>query len=113
MTASADRLIWIDLEMTGLCPETNHIIEVATIVIDYDLNVLAEGPVLAVYQPPEYLDRMDDWNVRTHTSSGLIERVKVSTYNDEQASAATIAFLEQWVTPRSEERRVGKECKDR
>lgn len=113
MTASADRLIWIDLEMTGLCPETNHIIEVATIVTDYDLNILAEGPVLAVHQPQAWLDRMDDWNVRTHTGSGLIERVKASPYDDAQASAATIEFLQQWVTPGSSPMCGNTICQDR
>ena len=91
------RLIWIDLEMTGLEPEENHIIEVATIVTDAQLNTLAEGPVIAVHQPQEYLDRMDDWNVKTHTGSGLVERVKKSQYNERKAAAETIEFLKQHI----------------
>ena len=91
------RLIWIDLEMTGLEPEENHIIEVATIVTDAQLNTIAEGPVIAVHQPQEYLDRMDDWNVKTHTGSGLVERVKKSQYNESEAAAETIEFLKQYI----------------
>ncbi len=97
MAKSEQNLIWIDLEMTGLDPERDRIIEIATIVTDANLNILAEGPVLAVHQSDEQLDLMDDWNVRTHGASGLIERVRASTYSDEQAEQATIAFLEQWV----------------
>ncbi|MDT7526688.1 MULTISPECIES: oligoribonuclease [Idiomarinaceae] len=97
--SAAARLIWIDLEMTGLEPDHDHIIEIATIITDYQLNVLAEGPVLAVYQPPAHLAKMDDWNVRTHTGSGLVQRVQESTLDDAAAEQATIEFLQQWVTP--------------
>ena len=97
--SAAARLIWIDLEMTGLEPDHDHIIEIATIITDYQLNVLAEGPVLAVYQPPAHLAKMDDWNVRTHTGSGLVQRVRESTLDDAAAEQATIEFLQQWVTP--------------
>ena len=97
MAKSEQNLIWIDLEMTGLDPERDRIIEIATIVTDANLNVLAEGPVLAVHQSDEQLGLMDDWNVRTHGASGLIERVRASTYSAAQAEQATIAFLEQWV----------------
>lgn len=92
-----DNLIWIDLEMTGLDPERDRIIEIATIVTDSALTVLAEGPVLAIYQPESQLALMDDWNVRTHTASGLIERVKQSQITEEDAQIATIEFLKQWV----------------
>lgn len=92
-----DNLIWIDLEMTGLDPERDRIIEIATIVTDSALTVLAEGPVLAIYQPDSQLALMDDWNVRTHTASGLIERVKQSQITEEYAQIATIEFLKQWV----------------
>lgn len=92
-----DNLIWIDLEMTGLDPERDRIIEIATIVTDSALTVLAEGPVLAIYQPDSQLALMDDWNVRTHTASGLIERVKQSQITEEDAQIATIEFLKQWV----------------
>lgn len=97
MAKSEQNLIWIDLEMTGLDPERDRIIEIATIVTDANLNILAEGPVLAVHQSDEQLGLMDDWNVRTHSASGLIERVRTSTYSDTQAEQATIAFLGQWV----------------
>lgn len=97
MAKSEQNLIWIDLEMTGLDPERDRIIEIATIVTDANLNILAEGPVLAVHQSDEQLGLMDDWNVRTHGASGLIERVRASTYSDAQAEQATIVFLEQWV----------------
>jgi len=90
-------LIWIDLEMTGLEPETDVIIEMATIVTDSDLNVLAEGPVIAVHQSDELLAGMDEWNTRTHGQSGLTQRVRESTIGVAEAEAQTIAFLEQWV----------------
>jgi len=90
-------LIWIDLEMTGLEPDTDVIIEMATIVTDSELNVLAEGPVIAVHQSDELLAGMDEWNTRTHGESGLTQRVRQSTIGPAEAEAQTIAFLEQWV----------------
>jgi oligoribonuclease len=90
-------LIWIDLEMTGLDPERDHIIEMATIVTDTDLNVLAEGPVIAVHQSDEVLAGMDEWNTRTHGQSGLTQRVRDSRIGVAEAEALTLAFLEQWV----------------
>ena len=78
MTVNASNLIWIDLEMTGLDPEQDRIIEIATLVTDSDLNILAEGPVFAVHQSDAQLALMDEWNVNTHTNSGLVERVKAS-----------------------------------
>ncbi|ATO34947.1 Oligoribonuclease [Dickeya dianthicola] len=92
-----NNLIWIDLEMTGLDPERDRIIEIATLVTDANLNVLAEGPTLAVHQPDSQLALMDDWNVRTHTASGLVDRVKASTFDEGAAQRETIAFLQQWV----------------
>lgn len=97
MTISDQNLIWIDLEMTGLDPETHKIIEIATVVTDPQLNVLAEGPVLAIYQPEAELVKMDDWCTTTHTNSGLVERIRQSTITEAQAVAQTIDFLEQWV----------------
>lgn len=97
MSKSENNLIWIDLEMTGLDPECNRIIEIATIVTDPQLNILAEGPVIAVHQSDEQLSLMDEWNTRTHTGSGLVERVKASSYDDNSAQKATIEFLEKWV----------------
>jgi oligoribonuclease len=90
-------LIWIDLEMTGLEPERDVIIEMATIVTDSDLNILAEGPVIAVHQSDELLAGMDEWNTRTHGQSGLTQRVRESKIGPAEAEAMTIAFLEQWV----------------
>jgi len=90
-------LVWVDMEMTGLEPETDRIIEVAIVVTDMHLNVLAEGPVLAIHQSDETLDKMDAWNKGTHGRSGLIDRVKASTVSEEAAEAEFIAFMRQWV----------------
>ncbi|MBY6018678.1 oligoribonuclease [Ferrimonas balearica] len=97
MAQQASNLIWIDLEMTGLDPEQNTIIEIATIVTDSELNVLAEGPVLAVHQPESELAKMDEWNVRTHGNSGLTERVRASKVDMAEAERQTLAFLAEWV----------------
>lgn len=86
MSGSETNLIWIDLEMTGLNPEVDRIIEIATLVTDANLNILAEGPVIAVHQSDEQLALMDEWNVRTHTGSGLVERVKASTFDEATAA---------------------------
>jgi len=90
-------LIWLDMEMTGLDPDTDRIIEVAVVVTDMHLNLIAEGPVFAIHQSDETLDKMDAWNKGTHGRSGLIERVKASTVTEEQASAELITFLKQYV----------------
>lgn len=92
-----DNLVWMDLEMTGLEPEQDVIIEIATIVTDGDLNVIAEGPVFAVKQPDVLLDAMDEWNTRTHGNSGLTQRVKDSTTDARAAELATIEFLREHV----------------
>lgn len=97
MSADENNLIWIDLEMTGLDPERDRIIEIATLVTDANLNILAEGPTIAVHQSDDQLALMDEWNVRTHTGSGLVERVKASTMGDREAELATLEFLKQWV----------------
>jgi oligoribonuclease len=93
------RLIWIDLEMTGLLTDTDHIIEIATAVTDKNLNILAEGPVLAIHQPDHVLNAMDEWNRRQHGASGLADRVRASTTTLAEAERATIEFLSQWVGP--------------
>lgn len=90
-------LVWIDMEMTGLDPDKDRVIEIAAIVTDPNLNVLAEGPVLAIHQPDEVLDGMDAWNKGTHGRSGLIDRVKASTVTEAQAEAEMIAFLSRYV----------------
>ncbi|EJD6410688.1 oligoribonuclease [Providencia rettgeri] len=96
MQKNENNLIWIDLEMTGLDPVRDRIIEIATIVTDSHLNILAEGPVIAVHQTDEQLALMDEWNVNTHTNSGLVERVRKSTVSEREAELATIEFLEKW-----------------
>ena len=93
----SNTLIWIDLEMTGLNSETDRVIEVATIVTDSQLNVLAEGPILAVHQSDAILNGMDDWNKRTHAATGLIERVKLSNLTEVDVERLTIDFLRQYV----------------
>ena len=92
-----DNLIWIDLEMTGLDPDNDVIIEIATIVTDGELNVLAEGPSLAVKQPDALLDGMDEWNTRQHGQSGLTQRVRDSQISAAEAERQTIDFLAEWV----------------
>jgi oligoribonuclease len=95
MAAKPDNLVWIDLEMTGLNPDVDHIIEIATIVTDAQLNVVAEGPVIAIHQPEPVLAGMDDWNRRTHGESGLTDRVRRSTFNAIDAELQTLEFLHQ------------------
>ena len=97
MAQDSQHLIWIDLEMTGLNPDSDLIIEIATVVTDKDLNILAQGPVLAVHQSDEALAAMDDWNQKHHGQSGLIDRVKASTIKEAEAERLTIEFLKQWV----------------
>ena len=101
MTVSAQNLVWIDMEMTGLDPEENVVLEIATIVTDKDLNVLAEGPVIAIHQSDAELAKMDEWNVNTHTRSGLVARVKASEYDEARAIAETLAFIREWVPERT------------
>jgi oligoribonuclease len=90
---NADNLVWIDLEMTGLDTQADHIIEIATIVTDASLNILAEGPVLAIHQPDAVLEAMDEWNRTTHGASGLIRRVRESRLTAAEVEAQTLAFL--------------------
>ena len=95
--AKQDRLVWIDLEMTGLDPERDVIIEIATIVTDNALAVVAEGPVIAIAQPAARLEAMDEWNRTHHGASGLIDRVRASPIGEREAEAATLDFVEQHV----------------
>ena len=95
MAAKPDNLVWIDLEMTGLNPDVDHIIEIATIVTDAQLNLVAEGPVIAIHQPEPVLAGMDDWNRRTHGESGLTDRVRRSAFNAIDAELQTLEFLHQ------------------
>ena len=93
-------LVWIDLEMTGLNPFTDKILEVATVITDSHLEILADGPVFAIHQPQEVLDAMDQWNIDQHRQSGLLERVQQSACTCRQAELETLAFLRQWVDDR-------------
>ena len=97
MPAHEQNLIWIDLEMTGLDPDTDSVLEIATLVTDSQLNILAEGPELAIHHPVERLDAMDEWNRGTHSRSGLWQRVLDSQVTMAQAEAHTVEFLSQWV----------------
>jgi oligoribonuclease len=92
-----NRLVWIDLEMTGLEPERHVIIEIASLITDADLNVLAEGPNLAIRRSDEELALMDAWNVSTHTKSGLVERIRQSEIDVTEAERQTLAFVRRWV----------------
>jgi len=97
MAQSQDNLIWIDLEMTGLDTDTDQIIEIATIITDNRLNIVEEGPVLAIHQPEEVLQAMDEWNTRQHNQSGLVERVMKSTHSAADAERETLAFISKHV----------------
>lgn len=110
---SRDNLIWIDLEMTGLDPRNDRIIEIATIVTDANLTVLAEGPVMAVRQGKALLDGMDEWNTEHHNASGLVERVRQSRYTEADAEARTLAFLEQYLEPGMSPMCGNSICQDR
>jgi oligoribonuclease len=113
MPVDASNLIWIDLEMTGLDTQKDQIIEIATIVTDVNLTILAEGPVIAIHQPQEILDGMDEWNQRQHGDSGLIERVRVSAYNEAKAEAETINFLRHYVPEGASPMCGNSICQDR
>ncbi|RUO24074.1 oligoribonuclease [Aliidiomarina minuta] len=113
MSENSQRLIWIDLEMTGLLPDSDVIIEIATIVTDKDLNVIAEGPVLAIKQSDKTLADMDDWNTRTHTQSGLVKRIKEEGVSAAEAEAATIEFLREHVAENTSPMCGNSICQDR
>ena len=106
-------LIWIDLEMTGLVPEKDIIIEIATVVTDAHLNVLAEGPSLAIHQDNKHLDSMDEWNTRQHTKSGLVQRVKESEISVNAAEKQTLDFLMKYVDPGASPMCGNSICQDR
>lgn len=97
MSATTSNLVWIDLEMTGLDPEKDRIIEIATVVTDSDLHVLGEGPVFAIHQSNALLDQMDEWNTRQHNQSGLVLRVENSVTTESMAEQATLDFLKSHV----------------
>ncbi|MEJ2644483.1 MAG: oligoribonuclease [Gammaproteobacteria bacterium] len=107
------KLIWIDLELTGLDSNTDTIIEIATIVTDSELNVVAEEPVLAIHQPDERLSAMDDWNTNQHNQSGLVDRVKASPLNEQDAERITLEFLEKHVPANCSPMCGNSICQDR
>ncbi len=106
-------LVWIDLEMTGLDPSQDTIIEIATIVTDSDLNVVAKGPVLAIWQPPEVLAAMDAWNQKHHGESGLIARVQQSHISMADAEQQTLDFLKSYIVPNTSPLCGNSICQDR
>jgi oligoribonuclease len=110
---SADHLIWIDLEMTGLKPDADVIIEIATVVTDKELNLIADGPVIAIHQPEEVLEGMDDWNQKQHGSSGLLARVRASKVTTAEAEARTLEFLAPLVAPGASPICGNSICQDR
>ncbi len=113
MSDKDTNLIWIDLEMTGLDPQQDQIIEIATIVTDKDLHVLEEGPVVAINQPAEIMQAMDEWNTSHHGQSGLTDRVLASTHSMRDAEQQTLAFLERYVTARTSPMCGNTICQDR
>ena len=106
-------LVWVDMEMTGLDPDNDRIIEVAVVVTDPELNIIAEGPVFAIHQSDATLDKMDNWNKGTHGRSGLIDRVKASTVTEAQAEQELIAFLKQYVPANKSPMCGNSICQDR
>jgi oligoribonuclease len=100
MAQDPNNLIWIDIEMSGLEPDTDRILELAILITNSQLELVAEGPVLVVHQPPAVLDAMDDWNKAAHSKSGLIDRVKASTLLEADAESQLLAFISQYVPKR-------------
>ena len=113
MAQDSNRLIWIDMEMSGLVPERDRIIEIALVITDTNLETIAEAPVLVVHQSDEVLNGMDDWNKATHAKSGLIDKVKASPLSDAQVEAQMIAFLEEYVPPKASPMCGNSICQDR
>jgi oligoribonuclease len=110
---NASNLVWVDMEMTGLEPDSDVVIEIATIVTDSNLNTLAEGPVIALHQSQQTLAGMDEWNTTHHTRSGLVDRVKASAENEQSATDLTIDFLNQWVAKGASPMCGNTICQDR
>jgi oligoribonuclease len=113
MAVGENNLIWIDLEMTGLDPQRDQIIEIATVVTDANLEILAQGPVIAIHQPEEILRAMDDWNTRHHADSGLTGRVQQSDCSTADAEAETLEFLRAWVAAGKSPMCGNSICQDR
>ncbi|MBW8076556.1 MAG: oligoribonuclease [Gallionella sp.] len=113
MAQNQNHLIWIDLEMTGLNPDTDRIIEAAIVITDSNLETVAEAPVLVVHQPDSVLDAMDNWNKSTHAKSGLIEKVKASTLSEADVEAQMVEFMKQYVPTRTSPMCGNSICQDR
>jgi len=113
MAQDPSNLIWIDMEMSGLDPDNDRVLEVAIVITDPGLNVVAEGPVKIVHQPDDVFERMDSWNKSTHKKSGLIDRVKAATQNEAQVEADLIAFLAQHVPQNASPMCGNSICQDR
>lgn len=113
MAKDPTALVWIDLEMTGLSPDTDRIIEIATIITDSNLDVIAEGPVIAVHQSDSLLTNMDEWNTRTHSETGLVERVKTSAHTEEDAEEETLQFIQHYVPKKKSPLCGSSICQDR
>jgi oligoribonuclease len=113
MAQDANRLIWIDMEMTGLRPDSDRIIEVALVITDQELNVVAEGPVRVVHQRDDVLDAMDSWNKGTHGRSGLIDKVKAATASEAKVEDDLLAFVAQFVPPNTSPMCGNSVCQDR
>ncbi len=113
MALNPTHLLWLDMEMTGLSPDTDRIIELAIVVTDADLNTVAEGPVLVVHQPDEVMNAMDNWNKGTHGKSGLIDRVKASQLSEAEAEAQMLEFVKQHVPARTSPMCGNSICQDR
>ena len=113
MSKDRNALVWIDLEMTGLIPDRDRIIEMATIITDSNLDVIAEGPVIAVHQSDDLLSGMDEWNTRTHNETGLVERVKTSAHTERGAEQETLEFIQQYVPKKRSPLCGNSVCQDR
>ncbi len=113
MHPNPNNRIWIDLEMTGLNPLYDHIIEIATVITDKDLEIIAKGPVFAIHQPDTILERMDNWNIKQHTRSGLLARVKDSQTTVQMAEEITLDFIMQHVPPNKSPMCGNTICQDR
>ena len=113
MSKDRNALVWIDLEMTGLIPDRDRIIEMATIITDSNLDVIAEGPVIAVHQSDDLLSTMDEWNTRTHNETGLVERVKTSAHTERGAEQETLEFIQEYVPKKRSPLCGNSICQDR
>jgi len=113
MAQNQNHLVWLDMEMTGLSPDNDRVIEIAMVVTDGNLETVAEAPVLVVHQPDSILDAMDNWNKSTHGKSGLIDKIKASTLDEAAVEAQMLAFLKEYVPARTSPMCGNSICQDR